>query len=143
MRVVVVEGTPSLMDALVRALTERGIEVAGTASGHRDGLSEVARLSPDVVVVDIHLPPGHTDEGMGVAQAIGAGHPGVGLLVLSSRAETGYVHGVVGLRPSGGVGYVLKERLGDPDAFVRTLRRVQAGETVIDPLVPWPGDSSG
>ena len=61
MRVVIVEGTPTLRDALVQLLTERGIEVAGTALGHAEGLGEVARSSADVVVVDIHLPPDHLD----------------------------------------------------------------------------------
>lgn len=142
MRVVIVEGTPSLRDALVRVLTGRGIEVAGTAACHADGLREVARLSPDVVVIDIHLPPGHTDEGLDMARAIRAGQPGVGLLLLSSRAEAGNLHRLVSLPSSGGIGCVLKERLGDPDSLVSTLRRVHAGETVIGPLTDCPGDGT-
>lgn len=132
MRVVVVEGTPALRDALVRVLTERGIEVVGTAAGHADGLREVARSSPDVVVIDIHLPSGHMDEGPGTARAIRAGHPEAGLLVLSSRVATELVHRLAGPRPAGGVGCLLKARLGDPDRLVATLWRVHAGETVID-----------
>ncbi|MEU0178592.1 response regulator [Streptomyces massasporeus] len=134
MRVVVIEGTPALRDALVRVLTERGVEVVGTATGHTDGLREVGRSSPDVVVIDIHLPSGRTDEGLGTARAIRAGHPETGLLVLSSRVATDQVHCLAGPRPAGGVGCLLKERLGDPDRLIGTLRRVHAGETVIDSL---------
>ncbi|MER6950828.1 response regulator transcription factor [Nonomuraea sp. NPDC000554] len=140
MRIVIVEGTPSLRDALVQLFTERGIEVAGTAADHVEGLREVGRVLPDVVVIDLRLPPDHTDEGLGMAEAIRSRHPAVGLLVLSSRAEAGYVHRLVGLRPPGSAGYVLKERLGDPDGLVTALRRVHAGEIVIDPFIGWPGD---
>ncbi|WP_053672699.1 response regulator [Streptomyces sp. NRRL B-1140] len=132
MRVVVVEETRALRDALVRVLTERGIEVVGTAAGHADGLREVARSAPDVVVIDIHQPSGHTDEGVATARAIRAGHPETGLLVLSSRVATDQVHHLAGPRPAGGVGCLPKERLGDPDRLVGILRRVHAGETIID-----------
>ncbi|MEV0197583.1 response regulator transcription factor [Nonomuraea sp. NPDC050691] len=139
MRIVVVEGTPSLREALVRLFAERGIEVVGTAAGHLEGLNEVERTRPDVVVIDVSLPPDHTDEGLGTARAIRSRHPAVGLLVLSSRTEAGYVHRLVSLRPPGSAGYVLKERLGDPDDLVAALRRVHAGEIVIDPHIGWPG----
>ncbi|MFF7358525.1 MULTISPECIES: response regulator [Streptomyces] len=139
MRVVIVEGTPSLRDALVRLLTERGIEVVGTAVDHDECLCEVARLSPDVVVVDIHLPPDHLDEGLRTVQAIRTRHPEVGILVLSSRAEAGFVHRLVGLSPSGSIGCTLKERLGDPDTLVAALRHVYAGDTDVDPGTNWPG----
>lgn len=138
MRIVIVEGTPSLRDALVRLFTDRGIEVVDTAADRAEGLRAVERAGPDVVVIDLRLPPDHTDEGLGMAEAIRSRHPAVGLLVLSSRAEAGYVHRLVGLRPPGGVGYVLKERLGDPDGLVAALRRVHAGEIVIDPFIGYP-----
>ncbi|MEZ0077413.1 response regulator transcription factor [Planotetraspora sp. GP83] len=138
MRVVIVESTPSLRDALVQLLSERGVEVIGTAADAAEGLRAVAATTPDVVIIDVRLPPDHTDEGLGTAEAIRARHPTIGLVVLSTRAEPAYAHRLVSLRPPGSVGYIIKERLGDPDALTAALHRVHTGEVVIDPYVSWP-----
>jgi DNA-binding NarL/FixJ family response regulator len=140
-RIVILEDTSSLLEVLTQVFTERGIEVVGSADSHDGALRVVERTTPDVVVVDISLPPDHTDEGLGVAEAIRSRHPSVGLLVLSTRAEPVYVQRLARLRPARGVGYLLKERLGAPDMLVTAVTRVHAGEVVIDPFIigPSPG----
>jgi DNA-binding NarL/FixJ family response regulator len=125
---------------LVREGTRRALEASGevevvAAVGHPAELEEaVARLTPDVVVTDIRMPPSHHTEGIDLAHRLRARHPGIGIVVLSQYAETTYALEL--LRDgSGGLAYLLKERVGDPDQLVAAVREVACGGSVIDPDV--------
>jgi DNA-binding NarL/FixJ family response regulator len=125
---------------LVREGTRRALEASGqvevvAAVGHPVELEEaVARLTPDVVVTDIRMPPSHHTEGIDLAHRLRAQHPGIGIVVLSQYAEATYALEL--LRDgSGGLAYLLKERVGDPDQLVAAVREVACGGSVIDPDV--------
>jgi len=105
---------------IVRLLGEAGIEVAGEAEDARGLLRLVAAEHPDAAVVDIRMPPTHSDEGLVAAHQIRVGHPGVGVLVLSQYVEPGYAMRLIGDRPEG-VGYLLKERVFDAAILVDAL----------------------
>jgi DNA-binding NarL/FixJ family response regulator len=120
---------------LVDLLTDRGHEVpAAVADG--DALrAAVAEHHPDVVVVDVRLPPTFTDEGIRAAVEIRREHPGLGVLVFSQYIETWYASQLLGDSPrtgAGGVGYLLKDRVGDVDEFMDALTRVAGGGTALD-----------
>ncbi|MFH8404812.1 response regulator transcription factor [Streptomyces sp. NPDC018019] len=134
MRVVIAEDSAILRDGLVQLLGLRGVTVAaavGDAGALRDA---VAEHRPDAAVVDIRLPPGHTDEGLRAAVAIRREHPGTGVLIFSQYVETGYAAQLLG-GGAAGVGYLLKERVVDIGEFVDALERVAAGGTALDPEV--------
>ncbi|SHH11305.1 response regulator [Streptoalloteichus hindustanus] len=134
MRIVIAEDSVVLRDGLVELLTRRGHEVAASVSDG-DALREaVAEHRPDVVVVDVRMPPTHTDEGLRAAIALRAEHPGLGVLVFSQYVETRYAAELLSAR-SEGVGYLLKDRVADVRDFVDALTRIAAGETVLDPEV--------
>jgi DNA-binding NarL/FixJ family response regulator len=125
---------------LVREGTRRALEASGqvevvAAVGHPVELEEaVARLAPDVVVTDIRMPPSHHTEGIDLAHRLRAQHPGIGIVVLSQYAESTYALEL--LRDgSGGLAYLLKERVGDPDQLVAAVHEVARGGSVIDPDV--------
>jgi DNA-binding NarL/FixJ family response regulator len=125
---------------LVREGTRRALEASGqvevvAAVGHPVELEDaVARLTPDVVVTDIRMPPSHHTEGIDLAHRLRAQHPGIGIVVLSQYAEATYALEL--LRDgSGGLAYLLKERVGDPDQLVAAVREVACGGSVIDPDV--------
>ena len=121
-------------EGIVRLLQDAGIEVVGQASD-AEGLLRHVRLSrPDVAIVDIRMPPTHTDEGLVAAHAIRTEHPEIGVLLLSSYAEPSYAMRLVADRPER-VGYLLKERVFDIAAVVDALQRIVDGETVIDPTI--------
>jgi DNA-binding NarL/FixJ family response regulator len=104
-------------------------------AGDADELLRQVRLSrPDAVVVDIRMPPTHTDEGLVAAQAIRAEHPEVGVLVLSQYVEPSYAIRLLEENPEG-IGYLLKERVFDPVNLLDALRRLADGETVVDPTI--------
>ncbi|GLF93886.1 response regulator transcription factor [Streptomyces yaizuensis] len=135
MRVILAEDSTLLREGLVRLLAEEGHEVLA-ALGDADGLAEaVARLRPDVVVVDVRMPPTHTDEGIRAALEIRRLWPGVGVLVLSQYVEKRYaaelLAGDTG-REAGGVGYLLKDRVAEVDEFLDALERVGRGEAAFD-----------
>jgi class 3 adenylate cyclase/CheY-like chemotaxis protein len=132
-RVVVADDTVVLRAGIVRLLQDAGLEVVGEA-GDADGLVDlVAAVRPDVALVDLRMPPGHDDEGLQAARRIFAEHPGVGVLLFSQHLERPYADEL--LRAGGrAVGYLLKERVTDIDSFVDAVRRVAAGEVVLDPL---------
>ena len=121
-------------EGIVRLLRDAGLEVAAEAEDAEGLLREVRQSRPDVAVVDIRMPPTHTDEGLVAAQSIRAQHPEVGVLVLSQYVEPSYAMRLLEDQP-GRVGYLLKERVVDIATVVDALRRIVDGETVIDPTI--------
>jgi DNA-binding NarL/FixJ family response regulator len=133
-RVVVAEDVMLTRAGIVQLLRDAGIEVAAEV-GDAEGLLHAVRLArPDVALVDIRMPPTHTDEGLVAAQAIRANHPGVGVLVLSQYVESSYAMRLIEEHPER-VGYLLKERVFHIATVVDALRRIADGETVIDPTI--------
>jgi len=133
-RVVVADDVMLTREGIVRLLQDAGVEVVGEAE-EADGLLRQVRLNrPDVAVVDIRMPPTHTDEGLVAAQTVRAEHPDVGVLVLSQYVEPSYAMRLIEDQPER-VGYLLKERVFDIATVVDALRRIVDGETVIDPTI--------
>jgi len=133
-RVVVADDAVLLREGVVRILREAGIDVQAQAGNADDLLLHVRSLEPDVAIVDIRMPPTHTDEGLRAALRIRAEHPGVGVLVLSQYVEPAYALELLA-GSAEGVGYLLKERIGNIDEFVAAVRRVAAGGSALDPAV--------
>lgn len=136
MRVIVADDSVIVREGLVRLLAEHGLEVVGSAGDPDALLRLVADARPDVAVVDIRMPPTHTDEGLRAAAEVRERHPGTAVLVLSQYVEVGWALRL--LREGDGVGYLLKDRLLDIEEVVVALRRVAAGGTVVDPAVVAP-----
>jgi DNA-binding NarL/FixJ family response regulator len=134
MRVVVADDALLTREGIVHLLREGGLDVVGEA-GDADGLlREVRRTAPDVAIVDIKMPPTHTDEGLQAAQRIRDEHPDVGVLVLSQYLESSYAVRLLETHPAQ-VGYLLKERIFTASVLLDALRRVHEGETVVDPTI--------
>lgn len=134
MRVVIAEDAAVLRELLAQMLTERGHEVC-TSVGDAEGLrAAVAEHRPDVGVVDIRMPPTHTDEGLRAAIDIRREHPGTGVLLFSQYIETKYATRLLA-EGSAGVGYLLKDRVANVAEFTDALTRVAAGGTALDPEV--------
>ena len=134
MRVAIADDSALLRQGLARLLTDDGCEVVATV-GDAAGLVRVVELdSPDAVIVDIRMPPTHTDEGIVAAQAIRARHPGVAILVLSSYLESEFATRLLNDVPAR-AGYLLKERVSDVGVVLDALRRLVDGECVIDPTI--------
>ena len=145
MRVVLADDSMLIREGLTALLTGAGCEVVATAEDGEGVLREVALARPDVVVVDIRMPPTHTQEGITAAHRIRRDHPGVGVLVLSQYLESEYAMRLIADAPQH-LGYLLKDRVSDVTEFVDALHRVVAGECVIDPaivsrLMNRPGDT--
>jgi len=119
---------------IVHVLTEAGMDVVGVAGDATTLLDQARRHCPDVVVTDIQMPPDRTDDGLRAAQTIRETQPDVGVLVLSQFLEDRYALDLVGDRADG-VGYLLKDRVGDLPTFVEAVRRVAGGGSWLDPLV--------
>ena len=136
MRVIVADDSLIVREGLARLLADRGIEVVGSAPDPATLMEQVAARAPDVAVVDIRMPPTHTDEGLVAAAWIRERHPGTAVLLLSQYVEVGAALRL--LREGGGVGYLLKDRLFDIDEVIIAIRRVAAGGTVVDPAVVAP-----
>ena len=138
MRIVIAEDSAVLRAGLIEILADRGHEVAA-AVGDADALcAAVAENRPDVTIVDVRMPPTHTDEGLRAAVALRRDYPGLGVLVFSQYIETSYAAELLGAESSGGaagVGYLLKDRVVDVAEFVDALTRVAAGGTALDPEV--------
>ncbi|MFJ6750467.1 MULTISPECIES: LuxR C-terminal-related transcriptional regulator [unclassified Streptomyces] len=134
MRVVIAEDSAILRDGLVQLLELRGVEVAAAVEDAEALLASVAEHRPDAAVVDIRLPPGHTDEGLRAAVTLRREHPDTGVLIFSQYVETKYADRLFG-DGFAGVGYLLKERVVDIGEFVDALERVAAGGTALDPDV--------
>jgi DNA-binding NarL/FixJ family response regulator len=130
----IAEDNVLLREGLVRLLTENGIEVAGTG-GNADRLLMLVREEPpDVAIVDIRLPPTHTDEGMKAALRIRVEYPEVGVLVLSQYVEVGLAMQLLG-DSADGAGYLLKDRVSNIKDFIEAVERVGAGGSAIDPTI--------
>jgi DNA-binding NarL/FixJ family response regulator len=134
MRVVIAEDMALLREGLTRLLADAGFEMVGGA-GDLPGLLElVDQTTPDVVLIDIKMPPTHTDEGLQAADIIRARHPGTAVLLLSSYLESRYASALLERHPARS-GYLLKERVYDSAVLGDALRRVCGGECVIDPAI--------
>ena len=135
LRIAIAEDNYLVREGTRRALeTDPGIEVVAAVGTALQLEEAVARLRPDVVVTDIRMPPTHHTEGIDAAHRIRAGHPDVGIVVLSQYADATYAFEL--LRDgTAGLAYLLKERIGDPDQLVSAVREVAAGGSVIDPDV--------
>jgi DNA-binding NarL/FixJ family response regulator len=133
-RVVVGEDEPFVREGILRVLQEGGFDVVGTAADARELLRMAEAYRPDVVVTDIQMPPDHGDDGLRAALAIRAARPGTGVLVLSQFLEDTYAFALVA-DGAQGVGYLLKEKVGDLRTFVDAVRRVAGGGSVLDPDV--------
>jgi DNA-binding NarL/FixJ family response regulator len=134
MRVVVADDAVILREGLARLLVEAGFEVVGQAADAKELLERIEATTPDVAIVDIRMPPSHTDEGLRAAAAIRERHPAVGILVLSQYARPSYA---IELLSNGteGVGYLLKDRVSDLEELASSVRRVGEGGSVLDPSV--------
>jgi len=134
MRVVLAEDSVLLREGIARILEEAGIEVVGQSGDAEDLMRKVRAHKPDVAITDIRMPPDHTDEGLRAAHEIRRELPGVGVLVLSQYVEEGYALDLLADNAAG-VGYLLKDRVGDVDAFIDAVRRVSEGGSALDPEV--------
>ena len=137
MRVVVAEDAAVMREGLIRLLTDRGHEVCAAVADGESLLAAVAEHRPDVAVVDIRMPPSHTDEGLRAALKLRHDHPSTGVLVFSQYIETRYTARLLAATGggAGGVGYLLKDRVADVAEFADALTRVGAGGTALDPEV--------
>ena len=134
MRVVIADDEVLLRDGLDRLLTEAGFDVVGKAGTAGELRREVELARPDVAIIDIKMPPTHTDEGLVAAQEIRTTHPDVGVLVLSYYLQSHYAMRLIEHHP-GGVGYLLKERVSGVGVLADALTRVHEGECVVDPTI--------
>ena len=134
MRVVLADDSLLLREGLARLLGEAGFEVVGQAGTGEELLDQVEATGPDVAIIDIRMPPTHTDEGVQAAREIRARHPGVAILVLSQFVRPNYALELLS-NGSEGVGYLLKDRVSDLDELASSVRRVAEGGSVLDPLV--------
>ncbi len=134
MRVVLADDAVLLREGLARVLAEAGVEVAAQAGTAAELLEAVEQLHPNVAVVDIRMPPTHTDEGLAAAEEIRRRFPDAGVLLLSQYVEAEYALRLLE-GTSERIGYLLKERMLDVDEFLTALERVAAGETVVDPAL--------
>ena len=134
MRVVVADDSTLLREGLVRLLEEGGLEVVGQAGDAEELLRKVRAHKPDVAVVDVRMPPTHTDEGLRAAREIRAELPEVSVLVLSQYVEVAYARELLA-ESAEGLGYLLKDRVADVEALTDAVRRVGAGGSALDPEV--------
>jgi len=134
MRLIVADDSLLLREGIIRLLVEAGFEVVGRASTGEEALAQVEQHKPDVAIVDIKMPPTHSDEGLKAAQEIRARHPDVGVLVLSQYVELGLAARLLADNAAG-LGYLLKDRITDLDEFAAAIRRVGAGGSALAPAI--------
>jgi DNA-binding NarL/FixJ family response regulator len=133
-RIVIAEDMALMRAGLARLLADRGFEVVGEAADAPTLLRLVERARPDAALVDIKMPPTHTDEGLRAASEIRTRHPGTAVLLLSSYLDSRYAATLFASYPAG-TGYLLKERVGDAGVLSDALRRIAGGECVLDPTI--------
>jgi DNA-binding NarL/FixJ family response regulator len=138
MRIVIAEDSAVIRAGLAEILADRGHQTVAAVGDAEALRAAVDEHEPDAAVVDVRMPPGYTDEGVRAAIAIRRDHPGTGVLVFSQYIETRHAAELLGAassRGAAGIGYLLKDRVGDVGEFVDALSRVAAGGTVLDPEV--------
>ncbi|MET8147901.1 response regulator [Actinoplanes sp. NPDC049668] len=136
MRIVIVEDQGLLRDVLAEGLAGRGVEVVAKVADAEGALAAINAAAPDVAILDIRLPPTFSDEGLVIAEQVREHYPAVAILVLSSYAEVDFAERLLQMQDeSRAIGYLLKERVGDLAELTEALRRVAAGEVVIDRLI--------
>jgi DNA-binding NarL/FixJ family response regulator len=133
-RAVIAEDSPVLRDGIALLLADHGIDVVAAVDNADDAVAAVAEQRPDVAVLDVRMPPTHTDEGVRAAIRIRADRPETSVLVFSQWVETSYARQLLA-GDTGRVGYLLKDRIVSTDAFIEALHRLVAGGTVLDPEV--------
>jgi DNA-binding NarL/FixJ family response regulator len=133
-RIVIAEDMVLMRAGLARLLGDRGFEVAGEAGTAEELLRLVGRVRPDAALVDIKMPPTHTDEGLVAASELRRRWPETAVLLLSSYLDVRYATTLLASHPAGS-GYLLKERVSDPGALSDALRRLVRGECVVDPAI--------
>ena len=133
-RVVIADDSVLLREGIAKLLEDAGFEVVGQSSTADDLLLKIRSYKPDVAIVDIRMPPTHTDEGLRAAKEIRERHPEVGVLVLSQYVEAGYALELL-QGSAEGVGYLLKDRVADVSEFADAVRRVAEGGSALDPTV--------
>jgi DNA-binding NarL/FixJ family response regulator len=134
LRVVIGEDSVLLREGIARLLDRAEIEVVGQAGDAEDVLRKVRAHKPDVLIVDIRMPPSNTDDGLQAARTLRAELPDLGILVLSQYLEEAYASDLLG-GGTEGVGYLLKDRVADVDRFVDAVQRVAGGGSALDPEV--------
>jgi DNA-binding NarL/FixJ family response regulator len=134
LRVVIADDSILLREGVARLLQDAGFHVVGQAGTAEELLLKVRSYTPDVAIVDIRMPPTHTDEGLRAAKEIRERHPEVGVLVLSQYVESGYALDLLQADASG-VGYLLKDRVSDVQEFAAAVKRVADGGSALDPEV--------
>jgi DNA-binding NarL/FixJ family response regulator len=134
MRVVIADDSILVREGIVAILRRAGIDVAAQASDAAELQRAVDEHQPEVAIVDIRMPPTHTDEGLRAAAEIRARHPEIGIVILSQHVEVGTATRLLAENPER-LGYLLKDRVGDIDEFAGTLRRVVAGGSALDPQI--------
>lgn len=134
MRLILADDSVLMRQGLANLLSEAGFEVIGQAGDPTTLLELVRSDRPDVAVVDVRMPPTHTDEGLRAAHDIRANHPAVGVLVLSHYIDTGYAFKLLS-QGAKGLGYLLKDRVSDLQELADAIRRIGTGGSVIDPEV--------
>ena len=132
MRVVIAEDQALLREGIVALLRDKGIDVVAQAEDGAGLLRVLAGHKPDLAIVDVRLPPTFTDEGIRAALEARAKYPGLGVLILSAYVEPVYTAELLDSGGEGGIGYLLKERVGDVKGFVASVRRVAEGGTALD-----------
>jgi len=134
MRVAIADDAPLIREGVARLLVDNDVDVVAQVGDAETLLARVRDLLPDVALVDIRMPPTHTDEGLRAAREIRSHHPKTAVLVLSQHLEADYALQLVEAKPEG-VGYLLKERVGRIEQLLDALERVAAGECVVDRAV--------
>ncbi len=134
MRIVIADDDTLLREGLALLLRAEGLDVVATAGGPEDFLDAVEQHRPDVAIVDVRMPPTHTDEGIVAAVEARWRRPGLAVLVLSAYVEQTFATDLLA-GGAAGLGYLLKERVGRVEVFLEALQRVAAGGTAIDPDV--------
>jgi DNA-binding NarL/FixJ family response regulator len=132
--VLVAEDAPLLREGIVAVLATAGLDVVAQAGDAEDLLRKARRHRPDVAVVDIRMPPAHRDDGLRAALTLRAELPDLGVLVLSQYVEPAYARELLAAGAEG-VGYLLKDRVGDVERFVEAVRRVAGGGSALDPEI--------
>jgi len=140
LRIVIAEDAAVIRAGLAEVLTDRGHEIVAAVGDAEALRAAVAEHKPDVAIIDVRMPPDHTDEGLRAAITIRRDHPGTGILVFSQYVETRYAADLLSMRrgahsASGGVGYLLKDRVANVAEFIDAIARVAAGGTALDPEV--------